>query len=147
MRGLSVKSFYVTLFVFLLIADSFAQKESYIPLNIRPAYEKGTRSLDGNPGPNYWQNSAKYKIKVNLDPRVKILNGSEEIIYNNNSPDSLSQIVVRLYQNISKATALRDFYLNEKALTDGMKLLKVKIFEDDLDLNNKKIIQCYLEQI
>ena len=140
MRGLSVKSYCVTLIVFLLIADSFAQKESYIPLNIKPAYEKGTRSLDGNPGLNYWQNSAKYNIKVNLDPRVKILKGSEEIIYNNNSPDSLSQIVVRLYQNISKANALRDFYLNEKALTDGMKLLKVKIFEDDLDLNNKKII-------
>jgi hypothetical protein len=140
MRGLSVKSFYVTLFVLLLIADSFAQKESYIPLNIKPAYEKGTRSLDGNPGPNYWQNSAKYNIKVNLDPRLKILFGSEEIIYNNNSPDSLSQIVVRLYQNISKATALRDFYLNEKALTDGMKIVKIKIFENDVDVNNNKII-------
>jgi len=40
---------------------------------------------------------------------------------------------------MSKATALRDFYLNEKALTDGMKLLKVKIFENDVDLNDKKI--------
>ena len=97
--------------LFLVLATiSFAQSNLYLPLNIKHAYENGTRSFDGKPGPNYWQNRSEYNIKVDLDPISKLLKGTEDIVYYNNSPDSLSQIVIRLYQNISKPNAKRDFY-------------------------------------
>ena len=40
----------------------FAQQELYMPRNIQSAYEEGTRSFNGMPGDNYWQNSSDYKI-------------------------------------------------------------------------------------
>jgi len=139
MKGTFVKNIFVIIFVFLFTLISFAQKESYVPLNIKPAYEKGTRSFDGKPGSNYWQNKSEYNIKVKLDPRTKLLQGSEQVVYFNNSPDTLSRIVVRLYQNIGTPTARRDFYLDEKAITEGIKLNRVSINEADIDLTNKEI--------
>jgi hypothetical protein len=130
-----VKRLIIYLLIFLGVGFSFAQQESYVPLNIRSAYEKGTRSYDGKPGPNYWINHSKYKIKVNLDPRVKLLKGSEEIVYYNESPDSLNQIVVRLYQNISKPNASRDFYLDDSSITDGVILKKISINNEDIKPN------------
>jgi len=38
----------ILLFLFVFTVITAAQKNSYIPLNIKPAYEKGTRSLDGS---------------------------------------------------------------------------------------------------
>ncbi|MBK7499253.1 MAG: hypothetical protein IPI19_09145 [Ignavibacteriales bacterium] len=35
---------------FIFSVLTFSQNDNYIPLNIKPAYEKGTRSLDGKPG-------------------------------------------------------------------------------------------------
>lgn len=117
-----------------------AQNNSYIPLNIKRAYEKGTRSLDGKPGLNYWQNKAEYNIKVNLDPRTKLLQGSEEIVYYNNSPDSLTQIVVRLYHNISKPNARRDFYLSENAINDGVQLKKISVRNNEIKIDDKSLL-------
>ena len=140
-KGVSLNSSIIILLVYTLTSISFAQNDSYIPLNIRPAYEKGTRSLDGKPGSNYWQNSAKYDIKVKLDPAIKLLQGSEDIVYYNNSPDSLSQIVIRLYQNISKSTARRDFNLNEETLSDGVNLKKIEIENMSVDISDKALVR------
>ncbi len=141
MRGLPVKSINIILFVSLMIVDSFAQKESYLPLNIKPAYEKGTRSFDGNPGPNYWQNKSDYKINVKLDPRTKLLEGSEVITYYNNSPDSLSELVIRLYHNINKPNAHRDFNINEKSITEGVTIKQIQLEKNKLDLGNQSIVR------
>ncbi len=136
MKGKTLKGLFILLFVFLFVINSFGQKESYVPLNIKQAYEKGTRSYDGKPGQNYWQNHSKYDIKVNIDPYTKILQGAEDIVYYNNSPDSLSQIVIRLYHNIFKPNAVRDFYLNEKSLTEGVLIKKIEIQGKETDLTN-----------
>ena len=117
-----------------------AQNNYYIPLNIKRAYENGTRSLDGKPGENYWQNKSEYNIKVNLDPRTKLLQGSEDIVYYNNSPDSLTQIVVRLYYNISKPNARRDFYLSEKAINDGVQLKKISVRNNEIKIDDKSLL-------
>ena len=138
MKGNTVKRVFILLPVFLFITISFAQNKSYVPLNIKPAYERETRSYDGKPGPNYWQNHASYDITVNLDPKTKLLMGSEKIVYYNNSPDSLTQIVVRLYQNINKPFSRRDFYLSEESLTDGMQLKKILIENSEVNLDDSK---------
>ena len=136
MKGNTVKGFFILFGAFLFVTISFAQKESYVPLNIKQAYERGTRSYDGKPGPKYWQNRSQYNIVVNFDPRTKILKGSENVVYFNESPDSLSQIVVRLYQNISKPNARRDFYINDEGITDGVQLQKVIVGDAEIVLKN-----------
>jgi len=135
-----LKRILLLVFTFVFTIITVAQNNSFIPLNIKPAYEKGTRSVDGKPGLNYWQNKADYSIKVNLDPRTKILKGSEDIVYYNNSPDSLSQIVVRLYHNVNKPNAIRDFYLSEKAINNGVQLKRISVRDKEIEVDDKSIV-------
>ncbi|UTW55920.1 M1 family metallopeptidase [Kordiimonas sp. SCSIO 12610] len=57
------------------------------------------RDATGAPGPNYWQQSADYKINVTLDENNKRITGSETITYTNNSPSTLRYLWVQLDQN------------------------------------------------
>jgi len=107
-----------------------------MPLNIEKAYENGTRNYDGTPGPNYWQNSSDYKIKVKIDPQKKILYGSETITYHNNSPDSLKTLVIRLYQDIFKIGNARDFSLKKAAINDGVNISKIFIYGEEVDTSS-----------
>jgi hypothetical protein len=45
------------------------------------------RSAGGQPGPNYWQNRADYKLSVRLNDQTNEISGTEIITYTNNSPD------------------------------------------------------------
>jgi hypothetical protein len=118
--------FYFILFSILTgkTQNSFAQDKFFIPVNIKKAYEKQTRSLDGTPGEYYWQNASRYKIKVNVAPNAKLISGIEEIEYFNNSPDTLKEIIIRLYQNVYKPGAERDFSIANQDLTEGISLTK-----------------------
>src|SRR5690606_22823364 len=57
------------------------------------------RSASGKPGPQYWQNSASYVIKANLDDKKDRISGSVEIHYTNNSPEDLDFLWLQLDQN------------------------------------------------
>ena len=70
-----------------------------MPRNIQNAYKNGTRSMDGNPGKNYWQNEGKYDINVTVTPEASAVSGVENIVYSNNSPDTLKFIVIRFVNN------------------------------------------------
>ncbi len=111
------------------------------PLNIRKAYDKGTRSMDGKPGKNYWLNHSEYDIKVTLVPAKLLLKGSAQIIYTNNSPDTLNKIVMRLYPDLYKKGAARDFALDPADLHDGVIIsyLSIDDREIDIDLNESAI--------
>jgi len=111
----------------------FAQNDLYIPLNIKKAYDNGTRSYDGLPGPSYWQNSSEYKIKVEVVPKTKMLFGSETITYRNNSPDTLKTLVVRLYQDIFKIGNARDFTAPPEAINDGVDVSKIILRGQEID--------------
>jgi Peptidase family M1 domain len=98
------------LFVFLLMTAGITLTYSqalYTPRDIKMAYKKGTRSPDGRPGPNYWQNKGRYEISMNIAPPDRTVRGSERITYFNNSPDTLKVIVFRLIVNIHKPGAVR----------------------------------------
>ena len=99
-----------------------AQSSIYIPRNVMKAYDKGTRSFDGNPGPNYWINHAEYSIKAEVFPKQREVKGSETITFYNESPDTLKQLVFRLYQDVMKKGNTRDFQVNPADETDGVKI-------------------------
>ena len=82
------KKFCFFVIALITLQNLFAQ-DLYIPRNIKNAYAKGTRSLTGAPGPNYWQNKGVYDIEETVHPDTKSISGSEKIIYSNNSPDTL----------------------------------------------------------
>jgi hypothetical protein len=97
----------LTLLALILSVSAFGQTTLFVPRNFQKPYEKGTRSWDGKPGPNYWQNRAKYIIKASLDPKTRRLTGEETITYFNNSPDSLPLIRLKLQHDRYRKGAQR----------------------------------------
>src|SRR6185295_846397 len=67
---------------------------------IRRAFAGGGRDSTGRPGRNYWQLRTDYTINVRLDPATQRLTGHETIALQNNSPDSLTQVAMRLDMNM-----------------------------------------------
>ena len=88
------------------------------------AIENGTRTADGRPGPNWWQQRTDYRISAALDPATARLTGRETITYHNNSPDTLDAVVLRLYQNVFSEGVARN---RDVTLTGGMSLERVAL--------------------
>ena len=61
-----------------------------------------TRSASGQPGHNYWQNSADYVLNATLNDGKNEISGSAEITYTNNSFDDLGFLWLQLDQNLFK---------------------------------------------
>ena len=131
----------IALIIIPLSTISLSQEKLFIPRNIQSAYEKGTRSPDGKPGSEYWQNSSDYKIEVEVDPATYLLNGIEEVTYYNNSPDSLKRILLRLYPNIFKKGSARDYALSPDAVTDGVSITKISISGRSINVENSSIFK------
>ena len=64
------------------------------------AVERGTRTRTGVPGPNYWQQFARYRIDAELVPTTSQINGRETVRYFNHSPDTLKTVWIFLNQNL-----------------------------------------------
>lgn len=62
-----------------------------------------TRSASGQPGPEYWQNRADYKLTAQLNDQTNEISGSEILTYTNNSPDKLGFLWMNVDQNLFKA--------------------------------------------
>jgi hypothetical protein len=69
-----------------------------VPRNIQTAFDKGTRSMLGIPGKNYWQNFASYDIQVRFGPATGLISGTEDITYTNNCPDTLRKLSLNCIQ-------------------------------------------------
>ncbi len=52
-----------------------------------------------NPNPGYWQQHVDYKMEVNMDVKKFQYKGKQEIVYTNNSPDTLHKVYYHLYNN------------------------------------------------
>ncbi len=117
-----------------------AQSQSstlYMPRDVQQAFKKGTRSPDGQPGKNYWQNYGRYSITVTALPPERTIKGTETILYINNSPDTLRNPGIKLFLNIHKPGAPRNGGAAPDYLTSGMHIDKfmendqVKPFRSD----------------
>jgi hypothetical protein len=133
-----MKPFYflVYLITFLLGKNAFAQKQLPTPINIAKTYEKNTRSIIGNPGKNYWQNSANYTIDIAFNPNNNLVNGKVVIEYVNNSPDTLNEILFKLNPNLFKKGSPRLMKINDEDATDGVIL--DEIIQDGNLINTRK---------
>jgi hypothetical protein len=119
----------------LMISPVLSQENLYIPTNYQKAFDSKTRSKDGKPGENYWQNHADYEIYVELIPEQRKLVGDETISYENNSPDSLKNLYLKIYQDIYKKGNLRDFALDSSDIHSGTHIHTLSIDGDSLLLS------------
>lgn len=59
-----------------------------------PHYWKNKKPYEG-----YWQQDVSYNIKARIDEKTDIISASEQLVYYNNSPDTLRFVYFHLYQN------------------------------------------------
>ncbi|RAV28088.1 M1 family metallopeptidase [Sinomicrobium soli] len=104
----------------VLYAITLHAQELYIPRDVKKAYENNTRSKDGNPGANYWQNKGVYTIDLTVSPPDRNVTGKETIVYTNHSPDTLKALNFKLFLNQHKPEAPRSGQTSPDYLTSGM---------------------------
>lgn len=119
--------------VLLLAGFHSVAQQLPTPRNINEVYQKGTRTSDGKPGSNYWQNTADYNIAAIFDPSALLLKGAETITYTNNSPDTLFEVVFKLYPNIFKKGAERQMQIPAEDISEGMVI-------DGISVTNSPVI-------
>jgi peptidase M1-like protein len=131
-----------TIILSLVICSIIIAQESdlYVPINIQNAYTNQTRSADGNPGKNYWQNSADYKMNVEIDPVTGLMTGSEKIVYFNNSPDTLNELYIHLFMNIYKKGNPREYAVDPSDENEG-------VIIESLSVNGKEVNESSMEYI
>jgi hypothetical protein len=120
---LSTKALFARMGLLALVTLPLAPPEAsqlYMPRSVARAYRNGTRSMDGRPGPNYWQNRGRYSITITALPPDRTIKGSEQITYFNNSPDTLESPSLKLFLNIHKPGAPRMSAATEAYLTSGV---------------------------
>ncbi|TWI94364.1 hypothetical protein JN11_04755 [Mucilaginibacter frigoritolerans] len=115
------KSIILTAFSSLVLWQVQAQ-ELYMPRDIKHAYLKETRSLDGRPGKNYWENHGHYNISITTLPPDRTVKGVEQITYYNNSPDTLKRLNMKLILNIHRPGAARFSPAGDDYLTHGVQI-------------------------
>ncbi|HEX8945124.1 MAG TPA: hypothetical protein VF785_18450, partial [Gemmatimonadaceae bacterium] len=86
------------------------------------AVAKGTRTRTGEPGPNYWQQFAHYRIDAELVPATSQVTGRESVRYFNRSPDTLRAVWVHLNQNLFAPSSPR---VVETPVTGGTEIFRV----------------------
>src|ERR1044071_2650968 len=90
-----MRSLYLALFALTVFSSVHAQYPD-IPYRSRsnPDYWKNRPPYLG-----YWQQDTYYKIKANISDVTDIIDGTEELTYWNNSPDTLTFVYFHLYEN------------------------------------------------
>src|SRR5579863_4119850 len=133
-----LKTTILTALLGFILLQATAQ-ELYVPREIKKAYQKGTRSSDGRPGKNYWQNHGRYTISIIVAPPNRDVKGAEQITYINDSPDTLRRLNMKLIMNIHKPGAARFFGAGEDYLNDGIQVDTLKVNGEKKNWNNKSV--------
>jgi hypothetical protein len=95
-----------------------------VPEQFAAAVGRGTRTTSGRPGAAYWQNRASYRLTARLDTDARRLDGSAEITYRNNSPDTLHNLHIEFAQNLHAPGVIR---FEEAEVTGGVELRRVAV--------------------
>ncbi|AIM36382.1 aminopeptidase N [Sphingobacterium sp. ML3W] len=123
---------YVLTFSMLVHAQ-----ELYTPRHIKQAYQNETRSLTGAPGAKYWQNKGRYDMQITVDPVTKVVSGKERILYENNSPNRLNELVISFVNNVHKPTAARALGVSADFITSGLKLRSLKVNDKIYEIDSQ----------
>jgi hypothetical protein len=103
-----------------------------IPTAFYEAVQKGSRTMSGKPGNNYWTQHVRYDLDVEVMPADTLLVGHGTITYYNNSPDRLQRLHLELAQNLHKSGVRRN---EEVEITGGVQLDSLSVDGNTIVLN------------
>ncbi len=131
---------FITIFILVFLSlNHKAQAQStrlFVPKSLEKIYNGVTRNWDGKPGADYWINKAEYNIKALINVDSSSLFGNDNIIYYNNSPDSLDMLVIQLFQNRFKPGSQKDNRMNPEAFTKGLQITNFSINDSVIILDS-----------
>ena len=137
--------FHFVLYSLFICAVCAAQ--SYDPLHQPDTYRNADNPYywkNRPPFPGYWQQDVHYTIKAELDDSTDVIDGSEQLTYYNNSPDTLTFVYFHLYQNAFQPGS----YLDELTKNNGITPNYSKYEKDDFSciihtLIMDKLLICF----
>ena len=90
-----------------------------------------------NPNPGYWQQHVDYKMEVNMDVKKFQYKGKQEIVYTNNSPDTLHKVFYHLYNNAFQPGSEMDARL--QSISDPDKRMVKTFKKEGKDVKESRI--------
>ncbi len=93
----------------------------------------------------YWQQKADYKMEVSMDVKTYQYKGKQELIYTNNSSDTLRKVFYHLYNNAFQSGSEMDMRLQSVKDPDGRMVNKTKV--DGKDVKESRISKLQPNEI
>jgi hypothetical protein len=90
-----------------------------------------------NPNPGYWQQQVDYKMEVKMDVKKFQYTGKQEIIYTNNSNDTLNKVYYHLYNNAFQPGSEMDARL--QSISDPDKRMVRTFKKEGKDIKESRI--------
>src|SRR6187431_218518 len=85
----------------------------------------------------YWQQHVDYKMDVAMDVKNYQYKGKQELVYTNNSPDTLRKVYYHLFNNAFQPGSEMDARLQSIKDPDGRMVTKTKV--DGIDVKESRI--------
>ena len=89
----------------------------------------------------YWQQHVDYKMEVSMDVKNYQYKGKQELVYTNNSPDTLKKVFYHLYPNAFQPGSEMDARLHSIKDPDARMVNKIK------DADGKEVKQSRIETL
>lgn len=94
---------------------------------------------------NYWQQQADYKMTVTMNTNVYQYKGNQELIYTNNSSDTLKRVYYHLYNNAFQPGSEMDMRAQSIADADRRMVTKTKV--DGKEIKESRIAKLKPNEI
>jgi len=86
---------------------------------------------------SYWQQHVDYKMDVAMNVKTYQYKGKQELVYTNNSPDTLRKVYYHLFNNAFQPGSEMDARLQTIKDPDGRMVTKIKV--DDKEIKESRI--------
>ena len=86
---------------------------------------------------SYWQQHADYKMEVSMDVKNYQYKGKQELIYTNNSQDTLNKVYYHLFNNAFQPGSEMDARIQSIKDPDGRMVTKIKV--GDIEIKESRI--------
>ena len=83
----------------------------------------------------YWQQNADYKMEVTMDVKNYQYKGTQELVYSNNSSDTLKKVYYHLFNNAFQPGSEMDARLHSIKDPDGRMVTKTKVDGQDVKVS------------
>ena len=89
----------------------------------------------------YWQQKVAYKMRVVVDAPNYQYKGTQELVYTNNSPDTLRKVYYHLFPNAFQPGSEMDARIQSIADPDGRMVRKIKLGDKEIKESRIKNLQ------